>query len=235
MDPVKQFFNAQHQALAGNEAQALDHAWYKPLLRFASSRLDVICKMIGDGPVTNVVDLACGACALAARKLPQFGHYTGLEISSGELARVPAHVRSSPKVTLRECDLNQPLDLPGAAFDLAVSASTIEYLFDPPAFVREIARILAPGGTLLLHTLNLAFLPRRLQLLFGKLPTFNRAPGWQGGVLHEFTYATLGSLLRSSGFEVLERRCSGVAPGLRMGWPSLLAGDMIFRARKIVT
>ncbi len=233
MDPTKRFFNEQHEALGGDETRALDHVWYKPLLPFATSRLEVIARMIGGGRFQNVADLACGSCALAGLKLKQFERYTGLEISPARLACVPADIRTSSKVTLRECDLNQPLPLPDQAFDLAVSASTIEYLFDPQAFVRELSRILAPSGTLILHTLNLAFLPRRLQLLFGKLPTFNRAPGWQGGVLHEFTYATLGSLLRSSGFEIVERRCSGVAPGLRMGWPSGLAGDMIFRCRKV--
>jgi SAM-dependent methyltransferase len=164
--------------------------------------------------------------------LERFTAYTGLDVSSYQLGLIPEKLRSHPKVTLTEYDLNQPLPFKDESFDLAISISVIEYLFDPIAFVKEANRILTPGGTFILHTMNLAFLPRRLQLVFGKLPTFNALPGWQGGTLHEFTFPTLRRLLENSGFGIRKSACAGLVPSLRMWWPNLLASDMIFRCTK---
>jgi len=51
----------------------------------------------------------------------------------------------------RVCDLSQPLPLPDAAFDTVVVSDVLEHLPDPALAWREIARVLAPGGALLLN------------------------------------------------------------------------------------
>jgi SAM-dependent methyltransferase len=226
------FFNRQYARLDREPARAVDHAWYRPLARWALSRSRVAAQMLRDNRYERVLELGCGRADLAAAKLAQFGHYTGLDISSYQLSLVPESLRRNPRVTLREYDLNEPLDFPADSFDLVISLSTIEYLIDPEAFLMEIRRVLSPGGTLILHTMNLAFFPRRLQLLFGNLPTFNAASGWEGGILHRFTYPTMKRLLGETGFSIREGRSSGLWPGARKIWPNLLAGDMIFLCAK---
>jgi 2-polyprenyl-3-methyl-5-hydroxy-6-metoxy-1,4-benzoquinol methylase len=53
-----------------------------------------------------------------------------------------------------EADLNHPIALPDGSFDLIVAIEVIEHLENPRAAVREMARLLTPGGLLVLTTPN---------------------------------------------------------------------------------
>lgn len=226
------FFDAQYAAVKGREEEALDYPLYRYVLPFATSRIEVAARMLGDARFRNVIELGTGTGHLLQLKHENFGRYLGFDISAYQLSLVPDALRSAANVTLKTADLDEPIDAPDAAFDLAICLSTIDYLRDPIAFLREVHRVLEPGGTLLLHAMNLAFLPRRIQLLFGKLPTFNSAAGWQGGILHEFTLPTLQALVAEMGFAVVERRWSGLFPPVRRVWPNLLASDILLRCHK---
>ncbi len=104
----------------------------------------------GGGPV---VDLGCGrGLTLRAlrERLGRGAELVGVErqtpaLDEGVLAE--AHVR------LVVADLNEPLPFEDASFDAAVCHNTLECLPDQQAFLREVARVLRPGGHLLLgHT-----------------------------------------------------------------------------------
>lgn len=232
MKDPREFYDRQYAQMEGDETKVLDHAAYRFLLPFAKTRTDVACQMLGEMRFGNVADLGCGACEMAVRKLENFEHYTGYDISFYQTSQTPEAIRNHPKITIQYLNLDQPLPCPDHSFDLVLTLSVIEYVFDPIAFIREISRILKPGGTLLIQTENIAFLIRRLQLLFGQLPTYNSASGWQGGYLHHFTYPTLKKLLQRESFSIEAMQCSGLAPSCRRLWPNLLAADMFFLCRK---
>ena len=86
---------------------------------------------------------------------------------------------------------------------------------------------------LVLEVLNLAYLPRRLQLLTGQLPRHSTADGWDGGHLHNFTQAALAESLVLHGFDVEQWTGSGVLAPLRNWWPSLLSGNLIAACRRL--
>jgi SAM-dependent methyltransferase len=226
------FYDAQYAAMAGDEAQALDHPLYRYLLPYARSRVDVAGELLAGQRFTHAVELGVGDGGLLARCADQFERYDGFDISAFQLERVPEALRGRAHVRLAQADLESPVPLADATADLVVSLSTLEYLRAPEPFLSEAFRLLKPGGLLLLHTMNLAFLPRRLQLLTGALPTFNSAAGWQGGVLHNFTFPTLRRLITTQGFRVERERCAGLLPPLRLWWRNALASDMLFLARK---
>ena len=73
---------------------------------------------------------------------------TGFDISQNMLHRAQERV-DSPRVTLVSADLTR-LPYPDAFFEAAVCGWVLEHLPDPRPGLRELARVLRPGGKLLL-------------------------------------------------------------------------------------
>ena len=73
-----------------------------------------------------------------------------------------AHVRACyPRVDVRHGNL-AALPLPDTSVDVVVNFQVIEHLWDQPQFVAECARVLRPGGVLLMSTPNrITFSPGR--------------------------------------------------------------------------
>ena len=202
----------------------LDLSLYSFLLPFASHRLDRAARL-WDRHHSLVLDLGCGNGDFLQHNRQKFDRALGLDLAA------PVS-RQTTRIKFLRHDLNYTLPVKTRTVDLAVSISTIEYLLDPYYFLREIRRVLKPGGELILHTLNLAFIKRRLELGLGRLPTFNKAPGWQSGIVHNFTWPTTEKLLTDQGFIITARSCSGLYPHMRLWWPNLLAGDILLKALK---
>jgi SAM-dependent methyltransferase len=130
-------------------------------------------------------------------------------------------------------DLNQdPLPFPDEHFDGITFLAVLEHVFDPYTVIREIHRVLRPGGELVLAVPNVASLTNRARILLGRIPVTSTDDGWDGGHLHYFTKHDLDWFLRSEGFEVLTRKTSGGHPELREWWISLLAGELIYICRR---
>jgi SAM-dependent methyltransferase len=62
-------------------------------------------------------------------------------------------------------DLNGPLPFPDAGFDLVMAVEILEHLESPRAFLREIFRVLRPGGLAVVTTPNITSLPSRILFL----------------------------------------------------------------------
>jgi SAM-dependent methyltransferase len=105
--------------------------------------------------------------------------------------------------------------LPGEAgdgFDVVVAADVIEHLSQPGRVLRDVCRVLRPGGQLLLSVPNFAHWYPRLRVAAGLFGYDRR------GILDEthlrfFTRATLRRLVRASGFDILEEHATGLPLG----------------------
>jgi 2-polyprenyl-3-methyl-5-hydroxy-6-metoxy-1,4-benzoquinol methylase len=73
-------------------------------------------------------------------------------VSATDIMRIPADL--SGKVDWIEQDLNVPLPGRDDAFDVVVAPEVIEHLENPRFMIREIFRILRPGGTAIVTTPN---------------------------------------------------------------------------------
>ena len=105
-----------------------------------------------------------------------------------------------------QSDLNLDFALRSGQFDYCVCLETIEHLENPWHFVRELARILKPGGRLILSTPNIDYLSCKICfLLHGSFyPFFN---DWQYEVIGHITPLSktfLKRILTKYGFEVEE-------------------------------
>lgn len=142
--------------------------------------------------------------------LHQLGHeVTGIELNE----RMAAEARSHG-LEILEHDLEQPLPLPDASFDLVHACEVIEHVFDTEGLLGELARVLVPGGTLVASTPNLNSLHNRLRVLVGRpVPMWGAWPGdVHGGHIRVFNRAKLCQLLQRAGFRVEELVGSNTSP-----------------------
>ncbi len=105
--------------------------------------------------------------------------------------------------------------LPDAAFDVVFLGDVLEHVPDPAKTLREVARVLAPGGAFALRgPMATNSLARRLGLAvmdaMGKR-LFLREPPYH---LWEFEPATLTKLTRSAGLDIKSFRQSKTSPSL---------------------
>lgn len=107
--------------------------------RFLVSRLNA-------GPGDTVLDVATGTGAVARELLAQKRcTVVGLDQSPEMLAearrRLPAHVRLIEGTA-------ETLPFPDGSFDALTFTYLLRYVSDPPATLRELARVVRPGGTI---------------------------------------------------------------------------------------
>jgi ArsR family transcriptional regulator len=110
-----------------------------------------ILKAAGPGPFKRLVDLGSGTGRMLTLLGPRAEQAVGLDLSQQMLNVARRHVAEA---RLARCELRHgdifDTRLPEASADLVVVHQVLHYLTDPAAAVREAARIVAPGGKLII-------------------------------------------------------------------------------------
>jgi 2-polyprenyl-3-methyl-5-hydroxy-6-metoxy-1,4-benzoquinol methylase len=105
-----------------------------------------------------VVDVGCGVGRFRSIAADVAREYVGVD--------VVRHGGLPPEVRFLGADLErEPIPLPPASADVVVAIETIEHLENPRAFCRELARVLRPGGWLVITTPNQLSLLSLLSLI----------------------------------------------------------------------
>jgi ubiquinone/menaquinone biosynthesis C-methylase UbiE len=111
-----------------------------------------ICTLVRERlPCDAFLDAGCGDgryLAALETELPE--RIAGVDISERILETARARV---PRADLRQANL-ESLPFADAEFDLVLSSQVIEHVLDAAAAARELARVLRPGGVLILSTDN---------------------------------------------------------------------------------
>lgn len=104
--------------------------------------------LAGDVDGHRVLDAGCGSGPLAAALSAKGAIVTGFDSSAAmiELARE----RLGADADLRVADLGEPLPFADDSFDEVVASLVLHYLQDWAAPLRELRRVLRPGGRLIL-------------------------------------------------------------------------------------
>ncbi len=135
----------------------------------------------------------------------------GWEVRGVELCRESAEYGIRTRGVEIAVGTLQEAAFPEGFFGVAHFSHLIEHLPDPPAFMREVHRILVPGGWMVVVTPNVNGLQARL---------FRER--WRSAIadhLTLFSAGTLKRLLERSGFEVLARKTwGGLAQGTAPAW-----------------
>ena len=107
-------------------------------------------------------------------------------------------------------DVSRPLPYEDGAFDVLVCCEMLEHLpFNTVNLMREIRRVVAPGGFAFIAVPNQASAARRWQLLTGK-STRESIAAWAAAPLsnnwhwREYTEVELRDLLYTAGFKQIE-------------------------------
>jgi SAM-dependent methyltransferase len=115
-----------------------------------------------------------------------------------------AEVRREP---IEDCDFA------AASFDLVILAAVLEHLYNPDETIREVARVLRPGGALFVDVPNESGLYFRLGNLYQKLRgrdwSVNLAPTFEPFHIFGFSPRSLRALLTKHGLAVREWRVYG--------------------------
>lgn len=101
------------------------------------------------GPDWVVGDLGAGTGALCARLAPFAERVVGVDRSQEMLQAAEVRLGSIANVELRHGEL-ESLPIQNGELDLAILALVLHYVVDPPRVLAETARVLKPGGKLLL-------------------------------------------------------------------------------------
>jgi 2-polyprenyl-3-methyl-5-hydroxy-6-metoxy-1,4-benzoquinol methylase len=141
----------------------------------------------------TIVDVGCGdgwfleqlATHLAAPGI----RFVGLDYSLDQIAKA----RKLP-YEFEVCDLGEGIPLPDASADVVHAAEVLEHLYDPDLLVEECARVLRPGGHLIVTTPNLQAWYNRALFLLGIQPIFyetsTRSTEVGAGALRRFKHYT---------------------------------------------
>ena len=100
-------------------------------------------------PGERVLDVACGTgvvTRLAAERVAPDGTVAGLDVNPGMLA-VARPLASSAPVPIRWYETSaEAMPLPDASFDVVLCQLGLMFMSDKSAALREMGRVLAPGG-----------------------------------------------------------------------------------------
>ena len=156
------------------------HWWFAGRRRIIESFLERLRKQLGKSP--HILDVGCGTGA-NLEMLAQFGDAEGVDVSPEALA----FCRQRGLQNVRQGEAEQ-LPYDDGSFDLVTGLDVVEHLDDDVAGLREMRRVLRPGGYALLF-----------------VPAFMFLWGVQDDISHHrrrYTRAGLEQVVRSAGFEI---------------------------------
>ena len=156
------------------------------------------------GPPRRILDVGCATGDLL-QAIRREGNANVSGVEPGERAAGIARERG---LDVRQGMLEDAA-FPDASFDTIILAHTLEHVRDPIATLREIRRVLAPGGTLILWLPNADSIEARVlgHRWIGYDPPRH---------LTTFSVATLTHALEATGFRVTQVRHEAV--GLEWAW-----------------
>jgi ubiquinone/menaquinone biosynthesis C-methylase UbiE/DNA-binding transcriptional ArsR family regulator len=121
-----------------------------------------VLEALGPKPLRTLLDLGTGTGKMLQLLAPRAARAVGLDASHAMLSVARANLEKAglTRIELRQGDIYAP-PFPRNSFDLVIIHQVLHYLDDPARAIREAARLVAPGGRLLV----IDFAPHELEFL----------------------------------------------------------------------
>ena len=167
----------------------------------------VLLELIGWKQAGRALDCGCGA-GDNARILSLHGwEVDGITISSDEQAK-------ASRICKRVCIADLESGLPGiicGGYDLVIFSHVLEHLRNPSRVLKDVHRVLVPGGIVAVALPNVLNWRHRLRFLFGRFEYE------EGGIMDSthvrfYTFASARRLLETNGFEISKATAEGIFP-----------------------
>ena len=103
------------------------------------------------GPGDEVLECACGTGAISAAIAPACARLVATDYSDGMLAQARKKLAKRSNVTVEQADITA-LPYADDSFDVAVAGNVIHLLPEPGDALKEIKRVVRPGGMIIVPT-----------------------------------------------------------------------------------
>lgn len=198
-------------------------AWRNKRLRsedFQAETLEQTTQVVGPLQGQRLLDLGCGMGGFAVAAARAGAQVTALDYNPAYCAitAVRADQYGLPIPVVQAA--GEQLPLPAAAFDVMCAWDVIEHVQEPAAVLREAARVLRPGGALMITAINrfafrdphyhlrgINYLPRPLaEMVIRLLGRSKRGAAFGDrqalSAMHYYTFAGFVRLAKRYGFRV---------------------------------
>jgi SAM-dependent methyltransferase len=169
-----------------------------------------------------ILEVGCGDASFTRSLAEYSSRVTAVDLSASQIKR---NARAHPEIKFVQHDVAQPFPFADEAFDVIWCSEVLEHLFDPGFALREMQRVLARGGRLLVTVPYHGVIKDVLIALFKWDEHFSPA----NPHIRFFTRKTLSQLAASAGFVEVETSTCGMNQPLR---DLIVATNILLTARK---
>lgn len=152
----------------------------------------------------RVLDVGCGI-GFTSQLYPNFD-ITGIDISDGMLANNPFHWIKAPA---------ESIPFPDNTFDFVICRSLLHHLEVPSDGLREMFRVLKPGGRWVCWDPNAGALATYFRRIYQKTDRFSH-------LHHSFKDTELVKMIEDTGLKITERRYIGFLAYALIGFPDIM-------------
>ncbi|MCL4142678.1 UNVERIFIED_CONTAM: hypothetical protein GTU68_008646 [Idotea baltica] len=127
---------------------------FKPLHGMNPIRLDFIRDQVCAQFGLKVIDVGCGGGLLAEPLFRMGGTITGIDAGSAAITAAREHAAFQGFEIDYRATTSDVLAAEGAQFDVVTAMEVVEHVADVPAFITSLSALLAPGGIVIISTIN---------------------------------------------------------------------------------